>query len=436
MGAVGLAFLAASLGYQLATPPYEGFDEPHHVAYLERLVRGQGLPPIPGPYFEGHQPPAYYLAGAAVVRALNLPLPPPQRNRAAGQPAVFVYQHTGEPACRACEWILTLRLLRLLTALMGLGTIVLVYLAAREVLGAGLPAAAAAASLAFIPQFDFLHALVNNDGLAFLSCAAVVWGCLVTLAARNPRRRLMGAVIAGAGLGLGLITKEYALALVPLLPAALLVARARLAETVRGVLAWAGVTLLISGAWLLRNLRHYGSPWPFAQERANIGASLPLSLVHKTPLQVVNRVFVGELWRSLWFSGGHGQVSAPAWFYLALLALVLPACAGLVALLTGSRRLPLQLPAARRGLAFLVAALCLEAAAIVYSNLSVQQYQGRYFFPVGAAIGVLLVAGWMALLPRRLARLGALVPPALTLAATTYVLLAVLEPAFSAASAP
>jgi hypothetical protein len=64
-------------------------------------------------------------------------------------------------------------------------------------------------------------------------------------------------------------------------------------------------------------------------------------------------------------------------------------------------------------------------------NLSFQQFQGRYLFTALAPIAVLLVAGWAAWLPARLAPWGLGLVAGLLISLNAYSLLRVLEPGFA-----
>ena len=62
-----VVYVGLAVGYSLATPPFEAPDEIHHYAFIRDLIHDRDLPV----QREGdrpsqrHQPPLYYLAGAA-----------------------------------------------------------------------------------------------------------------------------------------------------------------------------------------------------------------------------------------------------------------------------------------------------------------------------------------------------------------------------------
>ena len=67
-------FVVLGVAYSLATPIFEKPDEMWHLAYIKRLVNGQGYPDAPrsisddAPSQESSQPPMYYTLAALVVR--------------------------------------------------------------------------------------------------------------------------------------------------------------------------------------------------------------------------------------------------------------------------------------------------------------------------------------------------------------------------------
>ena len=161
-----LVYLVVGSLYAVLTPDWQAPDEPAHYNVIRQLAEGtfpviepadynqdfqgeaisSGFDPaydVPDRYFsyEDWQPPLYYLL------------------------LVPVYQLFGG----------TLEPLRLASLLMGAGVILLAYGVARQVLGREDWALAAAAFLAFLPQHIALMASLNNDALAELLIAALLY---------------------------------------------------------------------------------------------------------------------------------------------------------------------------------------------------------------------------------------------------------------------
>ena len=189
-------YLLFGAGYTVLTPQWQNPDEPAHFnyirqlaetkrlpalemsdydqAYLEEIVR-RGFPAelaIDPLCYENHQPPLYYL--------LALPVYSLTENR-----------------------VLALRLFSLA---LGSGVIMLTYLAGRTVLPENPPAACtAAAFIALLPQHTAMMASINNDALAELFMALVLWLALrerLHLSTGRTERALLGVVT-----GLALLAK-------------------------------------------------------------------------------------------------------------------------------------------------------------------------------------------------------------------------------------
>ncbi len=194
------AFLALAFTYASVTPLFEASDELWHYPMVKRLADGQGLPVQDptnvGPWRqEGSQPPLYYAVAALVtswidtsdadeVRWLN---PHVDNGVITADGNINLAVHTGAERFPWRGTALAVRLARFLSALMSAGTVYFTYRLAQEVLP-GRPdlGLAAAAVTAFTPMFLFISGAVNNDNLASLLSAAVLW-LLVTMT--NARRR-------------------------------------------------------------------------------------------------------------------------------------------------------------------------------------------------------------------------------------------------------
>lgn len=240
------AALALAAGYSFATKLSYGPDEPGHIVYVQSLA-SDGKFPVMGAqdvYRPGaaisHQvqhPPLYYLLAAGVYR-LALPLPESGRIRA----------------------------LRIFSALLGLVSLYLLWALAGLVLPAGGgQRLAAVAALAFLPLFSYMTAVVNNDALVVLLCLAAFYTTVTIMAGDDRLRR---CALAGGLTGLAILTKEMALALLPVIAAGLLLPRGEGGPPLRRRLFGAVVAIMpalaIPSAWWIRNLALFGHPVIYA----------------------------------------------------------------------------------------------------------------------------------------------------------------------------
>lgn len=186
-------------------------------------------------------PPAYYATVGAVMAALGLP---------------------------GSSWWLHLMVARVLTALMVIPVPLLIGLTARRLTGSVAVSLCAAAVPAFIPQFAHINSSVTNDALMTLSASLVCWMAVKVAMDGATWRK---TVTLAAFLGLALFTKGFAMALVPMVLAAVLLApgltlRGRLVRWVVGgcVAAAAGGFWWVMNLWVHGTVQPAGRPplWP------------------------------------------------------------------------------------------------------------------------------------------------------------------------------
>lgn len=429
---MGLGLVVAIYGllvvlYAVNVPRWNAPDEPAHFNYIRSLAERGQLPilaagdydheylerlkaarfppqmPIEALRYESHQPPLYYLLGAALFRA-SIPF------GLAGQVLV----------------------LRLLSGLLGLLLLFVAYATVRRIFpGDDWLALAVPSFMAFTPMHVAVNAAIGNDPLADLILAVILWESVGILQApnlpracasgeREPHLPPLSAAESGAvppsrvgkgarglglsfryqrlglWLGLALLTKTTAYAGVLVVAAAVIIAAYRQGHWRRGLRGVAGVwalALLVSGWWFLRNAIVYGPGDPFGLQRhASVAAGQPLT--GGIGVQALLR-FATITFQSFWGQFGWMGVLMDERVYTALAVLSLAAALGLVlyvlALWRGQRSLT---PPQRAALLLLLLTLLLVATAMgQYNFTSFLQPQGRYLFPALLAIATGFVLG-------------------------------------------
>jgi 4-amino-4-deoxy-L-arabinose transferase-like glycosyltransferase len=220
LAAIIAVFIALATTVAVATPAFESSDEPSHYANVETLVTGHWYQMRPNGQNEAHQPPLYYLVMAGLQKLVHQPAYTHVRLERSSsllhafRGGAFV-THTAADH-RRLLW------LRLGNVLLGAGTVLLTYAAARLV-GSGWTPFVAAALVATMPRFVFISAFINNDNLANLLGAALVYAALryCTLsddASIAGARRLGPVVLPGIVVGLLVATKLSTLPFVAVLP--------------------------------------------------------------------------------------------------------------------------------------------------------------------------------------------------------------------------
>lgn len=248
-----LVALLNGLAWSLITPPFEVPDENAHYAYVQQLAERAALPRHVLP--EGRLSPAEdgILSSVDFYQIVGQPLNPApfssvqqqaiervERSPLATKGDGDALSATNNPplyyAVQAIPYKLVgtsvldrLAAMRIVSAVMGAITILLVYLFLLELLPSAPGACSVGALVAALqPLYAFMSGGVNNDNLLFLMAAGVLWAI-----ARVFRRGLTpstGALL-GAFLGLGLITKFTLLGFVPACLAAVILQLWREART-------------------------------------------------------------------------------------------------------------------------------------------------------------------------------------------------------------
>ncbi len=254
-----LAFVSLAIVYSLVTPPFEAGDESRHYAVVKYMADTGRLPvQQPGEAqihwsHEGNQPPLYYALAAALTfwidtgdwqevywynphTTIGNPLRPDNKNI------------TIHPPGEAWPWqghVLAVHLIRFLSIAMASVTVIGGYFIALSLFkGNRWLAAGAMALTAFNPMFIFISASVNNDNAVIMFVTLALW-LMVRLSEsaneqisagrvgadishspfatlypcgirHSPFAIRYSPILLGLLIGLGALSKLYALGLLPL----------------------------------------------------------------------------------------------------------------------------------------------------------------------------------------------------------------------------
>jgi len=387
-----LVFLGLGLAYSIATPIFEGPDEPDHYGYVEFIANTGRLPVRDDQMWgaERHQPPLYYALAAAFIRwipgesisSFVQPNPFGTMGRADLPGDKNMFFHTDRERFPYQGLPLRVHLVRWLGLMLGAGTIICTYWIAHR-LAPGEPnvALAAAALVALNPQFVFISSLVNNDNMAIFTSALTL---VILLGGLDERADWQWAAVLGASLGLASLSKVNTLAMAPLIAGMLVwgtVRRRSWVYLLRLGMVCSTAWLLIAGLWYWQAYQSYG---------LRFGISRQTHLYSPTEIVVALRGIVGSFWAAFgWFN-----IVADAWVYLLYHGLVAIGLLGLIRLLSVQSRHPGGL---RLGvMAVLVTWLITGSTVGVIGLATTGAVQGRLFFPLLPALMVLVAAGWMA----------------------------------------
>ncbi len=389
-----LAYLATATLYNLSVPIGEAPDEADHIQYVEVVRQTGQLPTIPknSPRYsyEAEQPPLYYLIETIWIRVLwpddNL-LPDLKLNPLFSANENFSFEHNPVPNVFLHDYPfardLPAHLMRLLSSLFGLLTLLFIWWAARiawpESSGASL---SAVGFVAFLPGFTFTSATVTNDSLAAALGAVIVFGCVYQL-----RRGLTGQsiLLLGIAAGLGILCKRSLLAMVPLLVIVPLLvsapARRRLISMVGAL-----VIAVVIGAWpLVSNMLTYGDP--FATDVTLAVKAALTSPLEGRPGYWLSPGYHIELYNSLWGAFGIRSIDLPNFLYALYYVILLMAAVGLI------RRRKDVAGMQRKVLLVLLVAFLLINAGVAYQNTQFWAVQGRLLLPGLAALALFIGYG-------------------------------------------
>lgn len=417
-------FAVTVVGYNISIPIGEAPDEPAHVQNVQVILQTGQLPTIPlgsSRYsYEAEQPPLYYLLEAAWIKLIwpgqpesllpelhTNPTFDPDHNFAFGDGSVpnqYLIDYSADDA-------LPVHLMRLLSLLCGLATILLVWKAARlawpDHPGSAL---AAAGFVSVIPGFAFSSATVNNDALAATAGAALLLVCVYMLKNGVSSRV---AVVAGVVMGLGLLSKRSLLVLLPVVVVvAVLAARRNSDATQAGswrrasvVAALVVAAALMVGVWpFVSNLVEYGDPMATAVTAA--AKSEIVSPLEGRPGFWLSPAYFIAIFNSFWGSFGIRNVDLPNILYAGYYVLCMLAVIAIVRFRKSLERVEGW-----------VLWLCLLVFVIVnvgvaYQNTQFWAVQGRLLLPALAAVALPVGRGLAILgsefLPKGQARFAAL----------------------------
>ncbi|MBX3055945.1 MAG: hypothetical protein KF770_05675 [Anaerolineae bacterium] len=324
-----IAYLLVTLVYSVVNPLFEAPDEHWHYFTVQYVKDNRALPFVDEPFDpwtaqEAAQPPLYYLLGTAVILPISTTNARDQvwlnpffyAGDAARLSNVNRVVHTPQEAWPWQGVALAAHLLRVVSALMGVGTLVCIYGCGRLLWpDDARPALLATAVTAFLPQFNFVHASISNDPLIILLASLALWQLLWLWFHPVTRPRLL---LVGITCGLAALTKNAGLLLLAYAVGFLFLRAVKTSDFFKKSDVWKWgwqtavfvvlPTLLIAGWLWLRNQQLYGdftATEPFIRlAEGDRGYNL---------WQVLGET--GGLVRSLFAVFGWFNLLAPAWVY-------------------------------------------------------------------------------------------------------------------------
>lgn len=385
---------------------YPDFDGRHTStgmisAFVDHVpgLNGDWLTPESAPPRSGRKTFEEYGGGASSGYINQMPQHPPMYYWATGtalriERAVSPDSHP--PLDR--EW----NIIRLMNAAMVLPLPLLTWLAARRLRASATVARAAAIVPLAVPQFLHIGASINNDNLLIL-----LFGILAVLIAGvlGGDRRTARAALTGTIAGLALLTKSFALALLPWIALAygyqVWGERDRWKQSIGCLLIAAAAMIAVGGWWPARSVWRGDGPFPSiltpAAERPSGAASDPIDW---------SRQFVSNVVQRFW--GDFGYFEAPMTQALVIAATVTVAATVVLAFAPSSRRRrPYTTRPTRGQLAVFAALFPLLLALVAYVAYDQRVMggrtpfmQGRYLFGAIVPFSMVVAVGLVRVLGR------------------------------------
>lgn len=390
--AILLFGFAVMLATGHATPLFEAPDEGAHFLYADTIASTRDFPIIESREevltsrsHERHQLPLYYLIGALLIadtdrseiEASIRGNPFTVQGQIAVNNANTFIQRL-EPLDQTAQASWRYRLFGVMLALVNTCG---VYRAARIITRRRALAALSMLALLSVPSFLFIASAINNDNLAALLGTFGFWWLLRAWTRR--RITLTDALIFALIAAGAMLTKLNIALLTPFAFGWLLIGvwQRRIAhrEWLRAAVITACAMLILSGWWYIRSWVLYGDPLGVEATSGVWGRGAP-------PTDIGRILFEAEgVWRSFWMVLGNFNTPGPDWLIV------------LVTLATGAMPIGLTIRAGRKRITtpeVMAATWCLVVvAALVAVTRTINASQGRFLFPIMAALLPLMIMG-------------------------------------------
>ncbi len=347
LGLILIGHVVLALWYSLIIPPWEAHDEWAHFRHAAYIAENLALPDpsqrltTEFEFDEASQPPLYYLLAAAPMLAVDIEdgyrlAVNPYASRGTGEGGVNFVLH--DPAQESWPWsgtLLALHLGRLVSVLISTLALGAAWLLLRLLSPERASVALTAVALqAFAPQFVFLSAVMTNDILLIAVETALLYLALLLVRDGLDARRLL---VLGILAALGLLSKYLALAMMPVILAAVLIAAWRHRhQPGQQRQRWLAIPvlllpiLLLGGWFLIRNLLLTGQilsrdPVSQAALLAGLQGGGALALAWSDIPFALRYGF-----ETYWASFGWGNIGAPTWVYTVWLTLTVIGLGGVI----------------------------------------------------------------------------------------------------------
>lgn len=423
-------FIVRAFVYAYYVPPWQGPDEPQHYDYIHYLQTEKHLPvlgvatmcnkvrkSLNSFYFNQYTRQKNPYAGKKTLDTTERPVakiahfdPKPinkdapaisaQRNQIIQHPPLYyVLGAVITWPFKDSSLLNSIFILRLLSALFGLGVVVLTYLAFSLIFGErSYQSYGATAFVAINPMFAHVTSIINNDSLANFLFALFLY--LFTKSVIDGLDVRRGAAL-GAVIGLGLLTKFFFVFTLPLMLMGFLLFRSKMAISLTASLVSIGMPVVLSSFVYIRNVLLYGAIQPIYRFRTlDSTAYQNMSFFGYLFTTEFTKKFVISFWSNFgWIMPRYDMIYYKAASVIVFLALI-GFAVYMVSLVIKKDFVKFKL----LGLlslapASLVFAISYNSFKLAKASGVIEGVQGRYLFSFIGVIGLVLYLGLKQLLP-------------------------------------
>lgn len=374
-----LALVAAELVlWNIFTPIFEAADESTYYQHVYFLAHERRLPNLNFPPAQAgvmSYPPTYYLPLIPILLIFNAPsiydplsIQLRADHRAGLRQSIFnFFEHSvAESKLQWNNQQWAVHLMRLVANVWGLGTVVLVYLTAKDFFGDKNRAILAAMFVGFNPMFAHVNSTISVVNLLIL-LASLAWYWLI----KWKQLTLKKSLVLGLVIGLATITKVTGLLLLPIV-----------LFKWRHELKWLGVMVigfgLTSGWWFIRNFILYGSLLASDKVIATTGTRA-LMMQQIGPINYWLGFFTSQ-WATFWTGYGWSTVYFPKIILGILLIFVT---------MTGWKAIKSK----RRGLSFLMGTVLFWLVMLMAAHTRFPTFHAKDLYPMIVPISLIVTAG-------------------------------------------
>jgi 4-amino-4-deoxy-L-arabinose transferase-like glycosyltransferase len=395
------AYLLAGTLYAVYTPDWQAPDEPAHYNYIRQLADGRFPIIQTGDYNQSYQE---EVIGSQFDDQYSV--------------ATFEYEDYQPPLYYLLQtpvyWLFdgALRPLRLFSVLLGAGVVLLAYLISQRLFpNKNWLWPTTAAFVAFLPQHVAMLSAINNDSLAELLIAAILYSLIRISGEERPSNRQL--IMPGILLGLGFLTKATVYLMVPVIGLYILWINWRdWREFFQQAVKVFGTAAIIGLPWWLRNMVVYGGLDILgigAHNEIVTGQPRTAEWIANFGLGYTLRNLFQTTFQSFWGQFGWMGVVMRPWVYQPLLLFTVLTIIGLILFFWQHRRgqlsakktdgleRPSRQTAAVYG-ALLTLTFALSLLLFLTYNLTFVQHQGRYLFPGLIPIAIAVALAWTTLI--------------------------------------